>query len=157
MWLLWLQAVTRFTAISEIFRTDETIEDFDYPVITRCLSKCRRSAAKLDSLSTMWIMGLYRDFGTEKTTRPATANKRNVMWDYLSSSTAQGIIWLAVALILSLVGWHFVTGWRDRNSSVDADVDVLSNFREMREQGVLDDDEFRTIKSNMSGQSRQRK
>ena len=73
------------------------------------------------------------------------------MMEYINSSVGQAIIWLSVVAVLTLAGWYFVTGWRDRNNSVSTDVDVLSNFREMRRQGVLDEDEFRTIKTNLGG------
>jgi len=75
------------------------------------------------------------------------------MMEYLYSPVGQAIIWLSVVAILSLAGWYFVTGWRDRNNDVSTDVDVLSNFQKMRQQGVLDEDEFRAIKTNLGGRS----
>lgn len=72
------------------------------------------------------------------------------MWDYLTSPVAQAIYWLAVAVILCLAGWSYVTGWRNENVGDSNDEDVLAKMRELRRQGVLEEDEFRTIKSNIS-------
>lgn len=77
------------------------------------------------------------------------------MWEYLTSPVAQAIYWLAAATILSLAGWSYVTGWRDENVSGD-NADVLSNMRDLRRQGLLDEDEFRTIKSSIGDQRRKK-
>ena len=79
------------------------------------------------------------------------------MWEYLTPAVARAIAWSAVAMVVSIGGWHFVSAWRDRNSGVDTDVDVLANFHEMRQRGVLDDDEFRTIKANLGVRTNRKK
>ena len=111
----------------------------------------------------MWIIGIVSGF-ERRMNRLGTVNRKtnsreslhHMGWDFLTSPIAQGVIWTAAAIILALAGWSYVTGWRDRNSTVGTDVDVLSNFRELRQQGVLDDDEFRTIKANMGGRDKRR-
>lgn len=77
------------------------------------------------------------------------------MWEYLTSSVAQGIYWLAAAIILSLAGWSYVTGWRDENVR-EGNADVLSSMRDLRRQGLLDEDEFRTIKSSIGDRPRKK-
>lgn len=76
------------------------------------------------------------------------------MWDFFGSSIAQAVYWLAALLILSLAGWSYVTNWRDENVSESSSSDVLANMRDLRRQGLLDDDEFRTIKTSIGDRPR---
>lgn len=112
---------------------------------------------KLDSIRRVWIIGVYPvgSFGWIRETGKSVRRTQRLMWEYLTSPVAQGIYWLAAAIILSLAGWSYVTGWRDENVSGDG-TDVMSNMRDLRRQGLLDEDEFRTIKSSIGNQPRKR-
>ncbi len=71
------------------------------------------------------------------------------MLEYLRTPTAQAVIWSAFALMMCLGAWYLVAKMRDGASQDDSAVDHLANFREMRQQGVLDPKEFRTIKTSL--------
>ena len=68
------------------------------------------------------------------------------MAQFLRSTEAQAVILLAVLLILSVVAWYVVARFRDRASQDTTASDLLTNFREMRHRGALDQAEYRTIK-----------
>ena len=70
-----------------------------------------------------------------------------MMVEFLRTSQAQAVIWVAVAVILSVVAWYIVARFRDRAEGEDTTSQHLTKFREMERQGVLSDDEFRTIKT----------
>ena len=69
------------------------------------------------------------------------------MLDFLRTGPAQAVIWVAVAVILSVVAWYIVARFRDRTEREDTTSQHLTKFREMEREGVLSDDEFRTIKT----------
>lgn len=70
------------------------------------------------------------------------------MREFLSTTTAQAVIWGSVLLILLIVGAYIAKFFRDRGakSQVSAS-ELLSRFRELQEQGDLSQTEFRHIKS----------
>ena len=73
------------------------------------------------------------------------------MWNYLSSPMAQLVLWGAGLAALVAVGVYVVGKVRpadqpERQSASE----LLSEFREMYEQGELTDEEFRTIKSKLN-------
>ena len=70
------------------------------------------------------------------------------MQEFLSTPTAKAVIWVAVLLIVLAVTYYVLRKFRDR---IDGDrqtaSDLLTNFREMRHEGDIDESEFRTIKT----------
>ena len=70
------------------------------------------------------------------------------MREFLSTTTAQAVIWGSVLLILLIAGAYIVKFFRDRDvkSQVSAS-ELLSRFRELQDQGDLSQAEFRHIKS----------
>ena len=69
------------------------------------------------------------------------------MLEYLRTSPAQAVIWVAVLLIITIIAIYFVRNWRDRVNKEDTTSDHLTKFRELRHRGVLREKEFRTIKT----------
>jgi uncharacterized membrane protein len=70
--------------------------------------------------------------------------------EFLKTSTAQGVLWGTVLIVLGLVAWYFLSNLRDRARAVDQPSDHLSYFREMHGQGVLSETEYRKIKANLN-------
>ena len=67
---------------------------------------------------------------------------------FLLSTPAQIVIWTAVLLVLMAVGWYVVRSFRDRISDDQLSANqLLTNFRELHQQGDISDAEFRTIKT----------
>ena len=70
------------------------------------------------------------------------------MREFLSSTTAQAVIWGSVLLILLIAGAYVVKFFRDRDAKSQGSVsEMLSGFRELQEKGDLSQAEFRHIKS----------
>lgn len=73
------------------------------------------------------------------------------MPDFLHSTAAQVVIWLALCAILVVVGIYVVAKVRQTFSeSEPATHDLLANFRELHTQGELSDEEYRTIKATLA-------
>ena len=70
------------------------------------------------------------------------------MREFLTSTPAQAVIWTTVLLVLLMVGYYLVTSFRNRSGedSLTAN-EMLTNFREMHDEGEISKDEFRTIKT----------
>ena len=70
------------------------------------------------------------------------------MREFLSTTTAQAVIWGSVLLILLIAGAYAVKFFRDRDAKSQGSVsEMLSGFRELQEKGDLSQAEFRHIKS----------
>jgi uncharacterized membrane protein len=70
------------------------------------------------------------------------------MKDFLLSPLPQVVIWMAVLSIMVIMGFWLVGRYRDRtDEDRQTPNEMLTNFREMRHQGDIDDSEFRTIKT----------
>ena len=70
------------------------------------------------------------------------------MLDFLRSTPAQATIWGTVLIVLCLVGVFVVKRFRDRaDSDGPSPSDLLSEFRELREDGDITPQEFRQIKA----------
>ena len=70
------------------------------------------------------------------------------MKQFLLSTPAQLVIWLSVLAALVAIGGYIVG--RLRGQSDDARLsanELLTNFRDLREQGDIDESEFRNIKT----------
>ena len=68
-------------------------------------------------------------------------------WQFLQTPAARAVLLVAFTLTLSVIGWFSVRKFRDQNSGDDGTTYHLTKFREMEQQGVLSDAEFRTIKT----------
>ena len=68
----------------------------------------------------------------------------------LEGPVAQAVVWITIAIILGVIGFYFAQRFRDEPDLENSTSDHLSNFREMKQRGVLDDKEFRNIKTMLS-------
>jgi len=74
------------------------------------------------------------------------------MRDFVTGAVGQTVIWSAVLLALVMIGHFVVLRYRDRAVGTDEESsDLLSNFREMAQQGDIDESEYRTIKTMLGG------
>lgn len=74
------------------------------------------------------------------------------MQELVNGAVGQTVIWTAVLVILIVIGRFIVLRFRDRAVSADqVPSDLLSNFREMAQQGDIDEAEYRTIKTMLGG------
>lgn len=70
------------------------------------------------------------------------------MAEFLNTSSAQAVIWGTVGLILVVVGFYVVRSLAENTGENTSDAsELLSNFRELKEQGDISEAEFRTIKT----------
>lgn len=70
------------------------------------------------------------------------------MQDFLLTTPAQAVIWTTALVIICLIAYYVVERFRDRkddNHSVTHE--LLTNFRDLRQQGVIEETEFRDIKT----------
>lgn len=70
--------------------------------------------------------------------------------EILQGPVPQAIVWITIAIILGVIGFYFAQRFRDEPDLENSTSDHLSNFREMKQRGVLDDKEFRNIKTMLS-------
>ncbi len=70
------------------------------------------------------------------------------MQEFLTTTTAKAVLWVAVLMVMLTVGYYMLRRFRDR---IDDDrqtaSDLLTNFREMHHEGDISETEFRTIKT----------
>jgi uncharacterized membrane protein len=74
------------------------------------------------------------------------------MPDFLREPSTQQAIWLCILGIGMALGAYYLVG-RLRGGAEEDQVntsDMLTKFREMHASGVLSDEEYRTIKTNLS-------
>jgi hypothetical protein len=71
------------------------------------------------------------------------------MGDFLNTQTAQVVIGLAGLLIVSVIGVYVVLRFRDSIEDTETSSDLLAKFREMKHQGYLNAEEFRTIRTDL--------
>jgi uncharacterized membrane protein len=73
------------------------------------------------------------------------------MLEFLQTSEAQAVLWTLCAAALIVVGVYIVKRFRDRaGGDKPPSSELLTHFREIHAQGVLSDEEFRTIKSQLA-------
>lgn len=77
-----------------------------------------------------------------------TEGEANSIADFLRSTPAQVVIWVAVLAAISVIGIYFALWFRDlarqdKNSSSD----LLTDFRDLHDRGGLSQTEFKQIKS----------
>jgi len=70
------------------------------------------------------------------------------MFEFLQSTPAQAVLWIAVLLVLCAIGAYVVMWFRERSGKSRASSsELLTGFRELREEGDISGTEFRNIKS----------
>lgn len=68
--------------------------------------------------------------------------------DYLQQPVPQAVIWVTILLVMSMLGFYLVQKFRDQSGEDQLTAsELLTNFREMNQEGDIDDGEFRTIKT----------
>ncbi|HQU45666.1 MAG TPA: hypothetical protein PK867_22825 [Pirellulales bacterium] len=73
------------------------------------------------------------------------------MPNFLQTTAAQVVIWLAICAALVAVGFYVVV--KVRQSLTERELgthDLMTNFRELHSRGELSDDEYRTIKATLA-------
>ena len=73
-------------------------------------------------------------------------------WHFLQTPGARAVLFVAITLTLAVIGWYIVRRFRDQISGDGGTTHHLTKFREMEQQGVLSDAEFRTIKTVLGSQ-----
>ena len=69
------------------------------------------------------------------------------MLEYLQSTQAQAIIWVAALLVLCAIGAYVVMQFRNRESGGrNTPNDLLTDFRELKDEGDISRKEFQKIK-----------
>ena len=70
------------------------------------------------------------------------------MLEFLQTPPAQAVIWFAVLVVLCVIGAYVVLWFRNRQvKSGSSASDMLTHFRELRDEGELSQTEFRGVKS----------
>ena len=73
------------------------------------------------------------------------------MAEFLDSHVVRFVILMTVIGMLSAVGWYIVSKFRGGSDQGRlSSSEMLTNLREMRQQGDVTEEEFRTIKSQLS-------
>ncbi|MCH8923035.1 MAG: SHOCT domain-containing protein [Planctomycetes bacterium] len=73
------------------------------------------------------------------------------MAEFLDSNVARLVILLTVVGMLSAVGWYIVSKFRGGAGQEQPTAsEMLTNLQEMRQQGDVTEEEFRTIKRQLS-------
>lgn len=74
------------------------------------------------------------------------------MLEFLRTPLAQAVLWFSILTALIAIGVYVVAKFRDRAVGSESETgDMLTSFREMRQQGDLSETEFRTIKTMLGG------
>jgi hypothetical protein len=71
------------------------------------------------------------------------------MWNALTHPVVQLVVSTAGLCVLILVGWYIVRAVRDDVEESETTSDLLSKFTEMRQQGYLQEEEFRNIRTHL--------
>jgi len=70
------------------------------------------------------------------------------MLEFLRTTPAQAVIWVTVLIVLCMVGFYIVKWFRNRNDKDKPSAsELLTDFREMSEEGGLTPEEFRQVKA----------
>ena len=75
------------------------------------------------------------------------------MLKFLTTTEAQAVLYVAAVLILMVIGYYFLLRFRDRRDEDHLKAnELLTNFREIHQQGDINDTEYRTIKTTLGEQ-----
>lgn len=78
------------------------------------------------------------------------------MLDFLRTWPAQLVIGVTILAVLSVVGWYVVAKFRDSTGDDGLSAsELLSNFREIHQQGDIDESEYRKIKTALGAKLQQ--
>lgn len=70
------------------------------------------------------------------------------MFKFLQSTPAQAVLWITALLVLCAIGAYVVIRFRGRSSANRmSSSELLTGFRELRDEGDISGMEFRKIKS----------
>lgn len=70
------------------------------------------------------------------------------MWEFVQSTPAQAVIWVAVLAVLSVLGTYLVKLFRgEAGENPASSSELLTGFRELHDGGDLTRQEFRNIKT----------
>ena len=70
------------------------------------------------------------------------------MQEFLTTPATKALLWVTILLIMLAVSYYVVRRFRDRTDDGGQTAsDLLTNFREMRQEGDISETEFRTIKT----------
>jgi hypothetical protein len=73
--------------------------------------------------------------------------------EYIQQPVPQAVIWVTVLMIVSMAAFYVVQKFRDQSGDDHLTPnELLTNFREMNQEGDMDDGEFRTIKTVLAPQ-----
>ncbi|MEM7315185.1 MAG: hypothetical protein AAF497_18745, partial [Planctomycetota bacterium] len=68
--------------------------------------------------------------------------------EILTTPSGRAVIWVTVFLIVSVVGWYVVLRFRDISGDDNPTAsELLTNFRELHQEGDISEQEYRTIKT----------
>lgn len=74
-----------------------------------------------------------------------------MMQEMLQTTTGQLVVGLSGLLVLTVIGVYVVLKFRDSTDGIDSSADLMTKFREMRQEGHIDEEEYRTIKTDLEG------
>lgn len=70
------------------------------------------------------------------------------MLEVLTTPSAKLVIWVTVLLIVSVICWYVVLRFRDiSGDDQPTPSELLTNFRELHQEGDISEQEYRTIKT----------
>ena len=70
------------------------------------------------------------------------------MQEFLTLPAVMAVLGVSILLVVLAVGYYLVRRFRDRtDDDRQTASDLLTNFREMRQEGDISEAEFRTIKT----------
>jgi hypothetical protein len=72
------------------------------------------------------------------------------MFTFLQDPSARLVLWLALLAIMTVIGVYLVRRFRDGAEQTETASELLAKFREMHDEGYLNDSEFRTIKTDLN-------
>jgi hypothetical protein len=73
--------------------------------------------------------------------------------EYIQQPVPQAVIWVTVLMMVSIAAFYVVQKFRDQSGDDHLTPnELLTNFREMNQEGDIDDGEFRTIKTVLGPQ-----
>lgn len=71
--------------------------------------------------------------------------------EVLQSTTGQLVIGFSSLLVLTVIGAYIALRFRDSDDSTESPAELMTKFREMRQEGHIDEKEYRTIKTDLEG------
>lgn len=71
------------------------------------------------------------------------------MVEFLQTPTAKLVVSIAGLLVLTVIGYYVVLRFRGETEQDETYSDLLTNFRELRQEGLLNEEEYRTIRTDL--------